>query len=64
MYKEVLRSIEGIGLFPSISLIVFITLFTVVLIYVIRKGKQHFDNAAQIPLDDKKVFTNSATNEV
>lgn len=64
MYKEVLRSIEGIGLFPSVSLILFLTLFTVVLIYVIRKGNKHFDNAAQIPLDDNKVFTNTATNEV
>ncbi len=64
MYKEVLRSIEGIGLFPSVSLILFLTLFIVVLIYVIRKGKKHFDNAAQIPLDDNKVFTNTATNEV
>lgn len=64
MYKEVLRSIEGIGLFPSVSLILFLTLFIVVLIYVIRKGKKHFDNAAQIPLDNNKVFTNTATNEV
>ncbi len=64
MYKEVLRSIDGIGLFPSISLLIFLALFTFVIVYVIRKGKPHWENAASIPLDDSKVFTNTATNEV
>jgi hypothetical protein len=64
IYTEVLRSIEGIGLFPSISLIIFLALFAFVVIYVTRKGKPHWDNAASIPLDDTKVFSKSATNEV
>ena len=64
MYKEVLRSIEGIGLFPSISLVIFLALFAFVVIYVIRKGRPHWEKAANIPLDDSKVYSKSATNEV
>lgn len=60
MYKDVLRSIEGIGIFPSISLLLFFTFFIVLVVYLIRKGKHHFDDAARLPLsNDDMNFKNS-----
>lgn len=50
MYKEVLRSMEGIGIFPSISLILFFTFFVLLVVYLVKKGKSHWEDAAQIPL--------------
>ena len=57
MYKDVLRSIEGIGLFPCISLIVFITLFVFMLVYVMKKSRKHWQEAAEIPLQDEIITT-------
>jgi len=54
MYKEVLRSIEGIGLFPALGLILFFTFFVGVIIHVLYKDRNHWQNLAQIPLDDEQ----------
>jgi cbb3-type cytochrome oxidase subunit 3 len=47
-----LESIMGIGIFPLISLILFFTFFTVLLIYVFRADKQHIQALKQIPLEE------------
>lgn len=59
MYKEVLRSMEGIGIFPSISLIIFFTFFVLLVGYVIKKGKAHFDDAARLPLENDELNSKS-----
>lgn len=51
MYKDVLRSIEGIGIFPSIGLVLFITFFIVMVIYLIKKGRGYYEHAAHLPLE-------------
>lgn len=51
MYKEVLRSIEGIGIFPSISLVLFLGFFVGLIIYLVKKGKSHFEDVSRLPLD-------------
>jgi cbb3-type cytochrome oxidase subunit 3 len=51
MYKDVLRSIEGIGIFPIIGLVLFITFFVVMVIYLIKKGRGHYEHAAHLPLE-------------
>ena len=51
MYKEVLRSIEGIGIFPAISLILFLVFFIGLIIYLVKKGKEHWEDAARLPLE-------------
>lgn len=52
MYKNVLRAIEDIGIYPSISLILFFTFFVGLVIYLIVKGKKHWEDAARLPLED------------
>jgi cbb3-type cytochrome oxidase subunit 3 len=54
MYKDVLRSMEGVELFPSISLILFFTFFLFLVIYLIRSGKSHWDDAAHLPLESEE----------
>lgn len=52
MYKETLRSIAGIGLFPAFSLLLFIALFTLVLVHVFRMERGESDRLASLPLDE------------
>lgn len=58
MYKEVLRSIEGIGIFPSISLILFLGFFIGLIIYLAKKGKSYFEDAARLPLEADDTIDN------
>lgn len=58
MYKEVLRSIEGVGIFPSIALILFLGFFVGLIIYLAKKGKAHFDDAARLPLESDESIDN------
>lgn len=51
MYKEVLRSIEGVGIFPSISLVLFLGFFAGLIIYLVKKGKSHFEDVSRLPLE-------------
>lgn len=52
MYKEVLRSIEGVGIFPSIALVLFLVFFVWLIYYLLKKGRGHFEDAARLPLEE------------
>lgn len=58
MYKEVLRSIEGIGIFPSISLILFLGFFVALIYYLVKRGRSHFEDAARLPLESDDLIDN------
>lgn len=51
MYTEVLRSIDGIGIFPVISLVVFVTVFAAMLFWVLRLGGDRLSEFSHMPLD-------------
>lgn len=51
MYKNILQAIEGIGIFPLISLSIFFSFFVLVLIWFFRADKEHMQRMAQLPLD-------------
>jgi hypothetical protein len=51
MYKETLRAIAGIGLFPAISLVVFVMVFALVLVRVIRMDRRETAHLAGLPLE-------------
>lgn len=59
MYKEVLRSIEGVGIFPSISLVIFFGFFIWLVYYLVKKGKDHFEDAARLPLESDQEIENN-----
>jgi len=53
MYQEVLRDIEGIGIFPAVSLLVFFAVFALVVIYAARLDRAGVRHMAALPLDDQ-----------
>jgi UPF0716 family protein affecting phage T7 exclusion len=51
MYTDILLSIAGIGVFPTISLVLFVTVFTVMLVRVARADPRQLEARAALPLD-------------
>jgi|SoiMethySBSTD1v2_1073268.scaffolds.fasta_scaffold3630752_2 hypothetical protein len=51
MYMEVLRSIDGVSIFPVVSLLVFATFFTVMLLWTSRLTPGALRKYAGMPLD-------------
>jgi len=51
MYKETLRAIAGIGLFPAVSLVLFFVMFSIMLVRVIRMDRADTEHLAGLPLD-------------
>lgn len=45
-----LKDIDGVGIYPLTSLIIFITFFVAVIIYVYSTDIKKLDDNAQIPL--------------
>jgi cytochrome c oxidase cbb3-type subunit IV len=52
MYKDILLSIAGIEVFPVVSLVLFVIVFTAVLISVARMDRSRIHGLAAIPLDE------------
>lgn len=52
MYKDVLRTMEGIEIYPSISLILFFVFFILLVGYMIKTGKSRWEHAANLPLEN------------
>ncbi len=52
MFQEVLRGIDGIGIFPAVSLVVFVVVFALVVIYAARIDGAGVRHMAALPLDD------------
>ncbi|MEP0862099.1 MAG: cbb3-type cytochrome c oxidase subunit 3 [Ignavibacterium sp.] len=65
MYKEILQSIEGVEIYPIISLIVFVLFFIVVTIRLIRMDKNYINKMKQLPLnnEDNKKINSGELNE-
>lgn len=51
MHIETLRAIAGIEIFPVISLLLFVTVFTVVLVWTFRLDRARVTAASHLPLD-------------
>ena len=51
MYKEILRSMVGIEVFPLLSLCLFVLVFAVVLVRTSRLDAARLARLAQLPLD-------------
>lgn len=62
MYMETLRGIAGIGIFPALSLVLFVTVFAIVLVRVACMDRATVRRFACLPLDDCDDHT-SATRE-
>ena len=54
MYAEILRAIDGIAVFPVVSLILFVVVFGVVLVRTARLDRARLDEFAQLPLEKRR----------
>ncbi len=52
MFSQNLSSIDGVSIFPIISLVLFFVIFSSVLYWVLKQDKSDMDNLASIPLQD------------
>lgn len=57
-----LTSITGIGIFPLISLLVFITFFILLGFYVLRADKNRFNYLAALPVEKNEEDKPTGTN--
>lgn len=53
MYKEVLRTIVGIEVYPILSLLIFVGVFVVMLVLVGRMDRTRLATHARLPLEDE-----------
>lgn len=60
MYKEILRSIENIEIYPILSLIIFMLFFVGVFIWVVKTPKDHIKHMESLPLDDNDSTTHQS----
>ena len=56
MYKEILLGIGGIHVFPVISLLLFVTVFSVMLVRVAMMDGAGTRRLAALPLDDDSIL--------
>ena len=52
MYREILQSINGVGIFPVLSLLIFVSVFSLVLVATSRLSKARLAELARMPLDN------------
>lgn len=51
MYKETLRAITGVGIFPIISLLLFVAVFVLAVVRAFRMRHADAERFASLPLD-------------
>jgi len=51
MYRQVLESIEGIGIYPVISLVIFLGFFIGLVVWLVKVDKDYLDRMGRLPLD-------------
>ncbi len=64
MFKEVLESIEGIGIYPIISMIVFLIFFTAIIIWYFKADRKYLNKMKNLPLDNNEQSNSNNTGEL
>jgi hypothetical protein len=53
MIRNVLESIDGVSVYPIISLSIFFVSFSLMLWYVIKRDKQYVKHMSELPLKEE-----------
>ncbi|MFO7525343.1 MAG: cbb3-type cytochrome c oxidase subunit 3 [Ignavibacteriaceae bacterium] len=64
MIRDVLQSLEGIELYPVISLIIFIVFFAVLIIWMIKVDKKYIKKMKNLPLEKEDETENNNSGDV
>lgn len=54
MYKEILQSIEGISIYPIISLVVFVLFFVIILVWMLKVDKNYIKKMENLPFEKEE----------
>jgi len=54
MIRNVLESIAGVEVFPVISLLLFVIVFTVMFVWAMRRDKEYLSEMAELPLREQE----------
>ena len=57
--KHNLDSIDGIEIYPIISLLLFFTVFVTMFVFVLKLPKKSIDEISQLPLDTDNIKENN-----
>lgn len=62
MIKEYLQSIDGVSIYPIISLIVFILFFAIIIVWLFKVDKNYLKKMENLPFekDEKNNFDNTS----
>jgi cytochrome c oxidase cbb3-type subunit IV len=64
MYKNVLENINGVDIYPVISLVVFFLFFLGVVIWAFRADKSYITKMGNLPLENSMGKINNQSAEV
>lgn len=64
MIRDVLQSLEGIELYPVISLIIFIAFFAALIIWMIKVDKKYIKKMKNLPLEKEDETENNNSGDV
>jgi len=57
--KGPLESIDGVGIYPLISLLIFFIFFVALFLWVITAKKEYINNVSNLPLEKEDELDNS-----
>lgn len=63
MYKNVLQSIEGIDMYPIISLLIFCAFFVSLGVWIVRVKKGYLQEMSALPLDQGQATQYTHTHD-
>jgi cytochrome c oxidase cbb3-type subunit 4 len=63
MYKEVLRSIDNIAIWPVISFVIFFLFFLGLLWWTFSVDKRHIAHMSNLPMDDDQQAVESPESQ-
>ena len=63
MIRNLLQSIEGVEIYPLISLLVFIIFFVVILVWMFKIDKNYIKEMEQLPLESNNNRNLSSTGK-
>ena len=55
MFKDAVRNVEGLGLYPTISFVIFFLFFIGLLVYVYGITKKHSNTLGNLPFEDNEI---------
>ena len=54
MIKELLQSVEGVSIYPIISLIVFVLFFVIILVWMLKVDKNYIKKMENLPFEKEE----------